>query len=171
MFQMYSNLENAGLKRGLKKVFFPHFILIYRQYCPQKTGLLFQLYFVFYFAEHDLITHFAPPLCVPLLPCFISHWSHLFLCLTRPLGSALISFCPEHQSITSNLVCHLSPIPSMRNTFPSAGPSSLLPSFISSSQPALSYFPIFYFLLALILERQTILILFFQFKSFEKLFC
>lgn len=42
--------------------------------------------------------------CAPL-SCFVDTPS-------QSLGSALISFCPEHQSVSSHPACHLSPSPS-----------------------------------------------------------
>lgn len=72
----------------------------------------------------------------------------LFLFVYSPLspGSTLISFCPEHQSVSGRPARHLSP-------FPLAAPPSALPSAAPSSSssssvffPALRFCPFSHFL-------------------------
>lgn len=53
------------------------------------------------------LLHFLLYLCFISLTTTPSNLPSVY-CLSRPLGSALICFCPEHQSITSSPACHLS---------------------------------------------------------------
>ncbi len=82
-------------------------------------------------------------------------------CLRWPLGSALISFCPEHQSITSNPTCHLSPFPSLHCVTLSLQLVLHLSSHLSPHPPSLSvhtllsYFPFPIFFLTFILRANT----------------
>lgn len=118
------------------------------------------------------LIHFLPPnpsyyvfflFHIPYFPFVLSPASASppsVCCLRWPHGSALISFCPEHQSITSNPTCHLSPFPSLHCVTLSPQLVLHLSSHLSPHPPSLSllsYFTIFYFPLTFILsvlERQ-----------------